>query len=106
MSSSFTSDLSNEIKQSFKKHAGKYGSKIGIILASVFKCFTSNEAELGSKVLKILEEIGETEQANFNDFYNSLLKMITYAYRERFTVDQLESELSEMGRCNSLNIYR
>ena len=97
MSSSFTSDLSNEIKLAFKKHSGKYGSKIGVILTSVFKCFTSNEADLGSKVSKILEEIGENDQANFNEFYNSILKLVTYAYRERFTVDQLESELTEIG---------
>ena len=98
MSSSFSSDLSNEIKQAFKKHSAKYAGKIGVILASVFKCFTSNQADLGNKVSKILEEVGEADQGNFNDFYNSILKLVTYAYRERFTADQLESELTEIGR--------
>lgn len=87
MSSSFSGDLSSEIKQTFKKHSAKYASKIGVVLASVFKCFTSNEADLGTKVSKILDEVGEQDQAGFNDFYNSILKLVTFSYRERFTTD-------------------
>jgi hypothetical protein len=97
MSSSFTSDLSAEIKQGFKTHSKAFGSKIGLIVGSIFNSFTNNEASLSSKINKILEELSETEQAKFNQFFNVILKLVTYAYKERFTADQLESELLEIG---------
>jgi chemotaxis methyl-accepting protein methylase len=97
MSSSFSSDLSSEIKQAFKKHTDQFGSKIGNILSSIFKSFMANEATISSKVNKVLEELEEADQDKFNEFYNTILKLVTYAYRERFTIDQLESELSETG---------
>lgn len=87
MSSSFSSDLSTEIKQGFKTHSKAFGSKIGLILSSIFNSFTNNEASLSSKVNKILEELSEGDQAKFNQFFNIILKLVTYAYRERFTAD-------------------
>jgi hypothetical protein len=59
MSSSFPSDLSSEIKQAFKKYTGDFGSKIGNILSSIFKSFINNEANLSSKVNKVLESLDE-----------------------------------------------
>jgi len=40
----------------------------------------------------------EENQDKFNEFYNTILKLVTFSYRERFTIDQLESELSETGK--------
>lgn len=89
-------NLSKEITSSFNKHTTKYGPKIKTILSSIFNSFISNEATLSSK----LEELSEKEEGNIeqlNEFYNSVLKLVTFVYKERYTVDQLEAELTDLG---------
>jgi hypothetical protein len=98
MSSSLPSEFSKEISKSFKAYSAKYGSKFTTILNSIFKSFTSNQASFTSKVSKLMEELGESELDNFNSFYNVVLKLVTFVYKERYTSDQLESELAEIGK--------
>lgn len=96
MASSIPRNLSKEVVEAFDKYSSKFGSKIKIILTSIFNSFVSNEASLSSK----MEELAEKEQSNIeglNNFYNSILKLVTFIYKERYTIDQLETELSDLG---------
>lgn len=100
--SSIPRNLSKEVVSAFDAHSEKYGSKIKTILTSVFSSFISNEASLSSK----FEELAGKEEADIeslNNFYNSILKLVTFVYKERYTVDQLEAELADLGKTTAKN---
>jgi hypothetical protein len=61
MSSSFSSELSKEIKLCFNYNSNGFTSKILSILSSIFKSFIDNESNLSSKVYKILDDLGNSD---------------------------------------------
>ena len=98
MSSSITGDLQKEIKKAFGNYTDKFGSKFSSILNSIFKSFMSNDPEYSQKIEKYLEDADDEISEQLNSFYNTILKLVTFVYKERFTSDQLESELAEIGK--------
>ena len=50
------------------------------------------------KIEKYLEDADDEISEQLNSFYNTILKLVTFVYKERFTSDQLESELAEIGK--------
>ena len=79
-------DLSKQIKSTIKKAAETFKQHIPSILNSIIRSFIKNEASVTSKIEKISESLEDDDtQETFYELYNTLLKLLLYAYKERMT---------------------